>query len=287
MKSQLVESQSERRTQQERMEAIRKETGVCVCVCVCVCEGGRGKGRGKMGKGVCVRELLLNTDAQTQQRIQAEDRLSKTKALWMKTKKELDTVRKQEGELQATITSLRAQLEGERQQAELNKVKGSRPLSSHSHCSPLPFPPSLLLLLLLLLSLFSPSLPPPSPSPSPFQVEMAALTGKLQSIQQQVRSCSCPGYCYNVLHKYIHTHIHPYMHTCIHPYTHAHIHIYTHTHSPIPRWVCFRRLSAHWSTSLLRHRMRSPPPSWPSPRPSRNTTAIRWEWHCLHTTCIV
>ena len=37
MESQLVESQSERRTQQERMEAIRKETGVCVCVCVCAC----------------------------------------------------------------------------------------------------------------------------------------------------------------------------------------------------------------------------------------------------------
>ena len=51
-----------------------------------------------------------------------EDRLSKTKSLWMKTKKELDTARKTEGELQVAMASLTAQLEEEKQQAEQGKV---------------------------------------------------------------------------------------------------------------------------------------------------------------------
>lgn len=40
----------------------------------------------------------------------------------MKTKKELDNSRKAEGELQAAIVSLNAQLEGEKQLAEQGKV---------------------------------------------------------------------------------------------------------------------------------------------------------------------
>ena len=62
------------------------------------------------------------TDVQTQQSIAAEDRLSKTKALWMKTKRELDSARKTEGELQANMVSLNAQLEAEKQLTEQNKV---------------------------------------------------------------------------------------------------------------------------------------------------------------------
>lgn len=40
----------------------------------------------------------------------------------MKTKKELDSSKKAEGELQAAIVSLNAQLEGEKQLAEQGKV---------------------------------------------------------------------------------------------------------------------------------------------------------------------
>ena len=65
---------------------------------------------------------LTDTDLQTQQSITVDDRLSKTKALWMKTKKELDTARKTEGQLHTTVSSLNGQLEREKQLAEQNKV---------------------------------------------------------------------------------------------------------------------------------------------------------------------
>ena len=61
-------------------------------------------------------------DLKTQQAISVEDRLSKTKSLWMKTKKELDAARKTEGELQVAMASLAAQLETEKQEAEQSKV---------------------------------------------------------------------------------------------------------------------------------------------------------------------
>ena len=65
---------------------------------------------------------LTHTDLKTQQSIAMEDRLSKTKALWMKTKKELDAARKTEGELQMAMATLTAQLEGEKQASEQSKV---------------------------------------------------------------------------------------------------------------------------------------------------------------------
>ena len=76
----------------------------------------------------------------------------------MKTKKELDAARKTEGELQVAMASLTAQLETGKQDAEQSKVGPS------THRSP---------------SSSSPSLPLS-------QVEMASLTAKLQSMQQQV-----------------------------------------------------------------------------------------------------
>jgi hypothetical protein len=66
---------------------------------------------------------VILPDLKTQQAISVEDRLSKTKALWMKTKKELDAARKTEGELQVAMASLTAQLETGKQDAEQSKVE--------------------------------------------------------------------------------------------------------------------------------------------------------------------
>ena len=70
----------------------------------------------------CFLSVLILPDLKTQQAIAVEDRLSKTKSLWMKTKKELDAARKTEGELNIAMASLGAQLESEKQQAETSKV---------------------------------------------------------------------------------------------------------------------------------------------------------------------
>ena len=72
-------------------------------------------------------------DLKTQQAISVEDRLSKTKSLWMKTKKELDAARKTEGELQVAMASLAAQLETEKQEAEQSKVGPHNTLLSLPH----------------------------------------------------------------------------------------------------------------------------------------------------------
>lgn len=45
----------------------------------------------------------------------------------MKTKKELDSARKTEGEVQVAMASLTAQLEAEKQLAEQNKVSACSP----------------------------------------------------------------------------------------------------------------------------------------------------------------
>ncbi|CAI8051973.1 GRIP and coiled-coil domain-containing protein 2 [Geodia barretti] len=84
----LEEAREERRRQLDKMDSMRKEI-----------------------------------DLKTQQAISVEDRLSKTKSLWMKTKKELDAARKTEGELQVAMASLAAQLETEKQEAEQSKVE--------------------------------------------------------------------------------------------------------------------------------------------------------------------
>ena len=65
---------------------------------------------------------FLSTDTQSQQLISTDDKLSKTKALWMKVKKELETSKKAEGELQVAMAALKLQLEEEKQQAEQSKV---------------------------------------------------------------------------------------------------------------------------------------------------------------------
>ena len=109
----LEQARGEGREQQAKMDALRKEIG-----------------EQEWRSFTHTTHYTLHThsfcaDSQTQQCIAVEDRLSKTKALWMKTKKELDGSRKVEGELQAAVVALKAQLEGDKQLAEQSKVRGS------------------------------------------------------------------------------------------------------------------------------------------------------------------